>query len=72
MTRIELLAKLEDEIAQGYPDPWWPQDRLDATALQLSMGQMRALSRLIGLLADEAAEVWGTRWDRPTPLRAVS
>ena len=74
--RTRLLAQLEDEIADGYPEPWWPQDRCDAVALDLPMGQMRALLRLFDLLADAAVEKWGPCWASnahpPVPLRAVS
>ena len=63
MTRIELLAKLADEIAQGYPPPLdgshLPFDRLD-----------RVLIEYIGIVADvaQAAETAGYTHT----LRAVS
>lgn len=63
MTRIELLAKLEDEIAQGYPPPLdgshLPFDRLDSV-----------LAAYIGIVADVA--VAAETADYPHTLRAVS
>lgn len=63
MTRIELLAKLEDEIAQGWPPPLdgsdRPWDLIDP-----------ALSEYIGIVADVA--VAAETADYPHTLRAVS
>ena len=62
MTRIELLAKLEDESAQGGPPPLdgsdRPWDLIDP-----------ALSEYIGIVADAVAAETA---DYPHTLRAVS
>lgn len=66
MTRVELLAQLEDEIAQGYPPPLdgshLPFDRLDRLD--------RVLIEYIGIVADVAVAAETAGYTHT--LRAVS
>lgn len=53
--RRRLYALLCEEIAIGYPKPWWPQD-LDGWA----GSQNEALDTYLGLLHDAVASIpWG-------------
>lgn len=55
--RGRLYALLLDEVALGWPDPYWPQDRAAAvtTTLGLSRCQEQALDRYIDLVTEAAA-----------------
>ena len=57
MTRRRLFLQLCDEIAYGYPDPWWPQDRAATKARTngLTVAQGEALGRYIELVTEVAA-----------------
>jgi len=57
VTRRALYLKLCDEIADGYPQPWWPQDREAARHRThgLTLGQEQALDRYIDLVTEAAA-----------------
>lgn len=53
----DLLDQLETEAAQGWPTPWWPQDREAAEHRThgLTIAQDRALGRYVDLIAEAAA-----------------
>ncbi len=53
--RSDLLEKLYDEIALGYPTPWFAPDRRGAET-DLTERQSAALADLVGLLADALIE----------------
>ncbi len=57
MNRRRLYLTLCDEIAQGWPAPWWPQDREAAEHRShgLTVAQDRALCRYLDLVAEVAA-----------------
>ena len=57
MTRRRLFLQLCDEIAYGYPVPWWPQDRAATKARTngLTVAQGEALGRYIELVTEVAA-----------------
>ena len=57
MTRRRLYLTLCEEIAQGWPTPWWPQDREAAEHRThgLTIAQDRALGRYVDLIAEAAA-----------------
>lgn len=57
MNRRRLYLTLCDEIAQGWPEPWWPQDREAAEHRThgLTIAQDRALGRYVDLIAEAAA-----------------
>jgi hypothetical protein len=55
--RARLYALLCDEIATGWPDPYWDQDRAAARHRThgLTLGQEQALDRYIDLITEVAA-----------------
>ena len=52
MSRAGLLEMLEEEIAAGYPVPFYVPDQYAAKTNELTMRQAVALTELVGLLAD--------------------
>lgn len=57
MTRRSLYLQLCDEVAAGWPAPYWPQDRAAAKARTngLTVAQGEALGRYIELVTEVAA-----------------
>ena len=54
MNRRRLYLTLCEEIAQGWPAPWWPQDR--CAALVIPNGLARYIDRIADVVAEGRAE----------------
>lgn len=56
MNRRRLYLSLCEEIAQGWPTPWWPQDREAACFNPTPDWLVRYIDRLADVVAEGRAE----------------